>query len=173
MKSRKRGPAPPVVCGSLATRPGRRPPAAALAFCSRRRSDLFTPPATRRAPRPPRARPSPGAVRWHPPPASAPARRRGHRLPGGPVGCSRLGETTLPFPGQPPTMIYWKDVPLAFSAATSKGALLKGGLASRGGECWHWVWDGSHVGRWTNHTFVNHSLRRIQLEAVFAAGTRS
>jgi hypothetical protein len=117
MKSRKRGPAPPVVCGPLATLRGLR-----LTFCSRRCSDLLTPPATRRAPRPPRPRPSPGAVRGiprprplsrvhaptcsplhligfgqpptpntssaslsrrvprHPPPAAAPARRRGHRL---------------------------------------------------------------------------------------------
>ena len=63
MKSRKRGPAPPVVRGPVATLRGLR-----LTFCSRRRSDLFTPPATRRAPRPPRARPSPGAVRGIPRP---------------------------------------------------------------------------------------------------------
>ena len=80
MKSRKRGPAPPVVRGPLATLRGLR-----LTFCSRRRSDLFTPPATRRAPRP---RPPPrvavgigsratcSPLQCPPTPSSAPLSRR-------------------------------------------------------------------------------------------------
>jgi hypothetical protein len=82
MKSRKRGPAPPVVCGPLATLRGLR-----LTFCSSRRSDLFTPPATRRAPRPPQARPSPGSARGIPRPRPSPRvavgiGSRNARLPG-------------------------------------------------------------------------------------------
>ncbi len=111
MKSRKRGPAPPVVRGPLATLRGLR-----LTFCSRGRSDLFTPPATRRGHRlpgdlfTPAVPPDPleraplpalsaGIPRPRPPPRVA--------VGIGPVGCSRLGETALPFRGQPPTMIYW------------------------------------------------------------------
>ncbi len=61
MKSRKRGPAPPVVRGPLATRPGRRPPP----FCS---PPSVPPDPLERGPLPARS-------------AAAPARRRGHRLP--------------------------------------------------------------------------------------------
>ncbi len=67
MKSRKRGPAPPAVRGPLATLRRLR-----LTFCSRRRSDLFTPPATQRTPRPSLPRPSPGAVRGIPRPRPPP-----------------------------------------------------------------------------------------------------
>jgi hypothetical protein len=130
MKSLKRGPAPPVVRGLLATLRGLR-----LTFCSRRRSDLFTP----------RARLSPGAFRGIPRPrppsrvhaptcsplqqldvppdpleqtplparsAASPARGRPRvstLRPAHPCTSSVFNYRALLFPGQPPTMIYWNQ----------------------------------------------------------------
>ncbi len=95
MKSPKRGPAPPVVRGPLATLRGLR-----LTFCSRRRSTC-----------------SPLQQLGVPPdPSSAPLSRRGLRprpplRHAHPCTSSVFNYRALPFPT--PTMIYWKDGPEA------------------------------------------------------------